>query len=158
MTQTTKTQIMFASIVGIFVLSIIAQEVLPAPVLPPAEVESNVFSAAYRTILNNPSSLFCVLVLCALAWLLDDLPFINSKYVTHYTSVIGASIYWLFCFPSNVPKSFPHPVFVLCCIGFMCGFVAGIIHKQAVARVIEIVRGKISASPTEPETKTKETT
>lgn len=152
MTMNTKTLITFALLGAAFALSIIAQEVLPPPVLPSAETESNILSASYRTIINNPSSLFCLLALCALAWLLDDLPFINSKYVTHYTTIIGGATYWLFCFPNNVPKTFPHPVAVLACIGGMCGFVAGIVHKQAVARLIEFIRGRIPASA-EPESK-----
>lgn len=155
MSPKNKTILCFGVLAFCFALSIIAQVTLPQPVPPTPDTEPNLFSAMYRTILNNPASLFIVLVLCALAWLMDDLPFIPSKYVTHFTSIIGGMTYWLFCFPGNVPKTFPHPMAVLCCIGFMCGFCAGIIHKQAVARLIEFVRGRIPAS--NPPTSNNET-
>jgi len=143
MNQTIKTLSCFGVALLCFAASVIAQLVTD-PVTPPSPgVTPNIFVAMYETIIHNPASLFIIIVLSALAWLLDELPFVNSKFVTHYTAIIGASTYWLFAFQTSVPKSFPHPVAVLACIGFVCGFVAGILHKQLVARAIAYLRGRV---------------
>jgi len=98
--------------------------------------EPNILYAMLGQVLNNPSSLLVVAFLCILCWLLDDLPFVNSKYVPHCAVVIGASIYWLFTSSETVPKSFPHPQAVFVVNGTICGFVAFVIHRWAITRFI----------------------
>jgi len=98
--------------------------------------EPNILYAMLGQVLNNPSSLLVVAFLCIFCWLLDDLPFVNSKYVPHCSVIIGAAIYWLFTSSETVPKSFPHPQAVFVVNGTICGFVAFVIHRQAVARFI----------------------
>lgn len=138
------------------VVSLFAQANLPVPPLPP-EGQADIFTAMYDTILHNPSSLFVLIVLCVFAWLMDTIPFINSKFVTHYSTLLGGAIYWMFCHPANVPKSFPYAWPVLACIGFVCGFVAGILHKQIIGRAIEWARNKIPGSEPKPESKSSTT-
>lgn len=150
MNQNTKTLITFGILSAALVASLLAQANIPVPPLP-AEGQANIFSAMYDTILHNPSSLFVLIVLCVFAWLMDTVPFINSKYVTHYSTLLGGAIYWMFCHPGNVPKSFPYAWPVLACIGCVCGFVAGVLHRQIIGRLIEWLRSKIPVS----ETKTK---
>lgn len=151
MNQNLKTNIIFAVLTVGLVVSILAQTAIPVPPLPP-EGQANILTAMYDTILHNPSSLFVLCFLCVIAWLMDDLPFIPSKFVTHYTTIIGGGIYWMFCHPDNVPKSFPYPWPPLLCIGMMCGFVAGLFHKTVIGRVIEYVKSKIPGNDPKPGT------
>lgn len=144
-----KTILCFAGALLVFVASLFAQANLPEPV-PVVGAKANVATAMFDTILNNPASLFCIIYLGVIAWLLDDFPFVNSKFVVHITAILGASTYWLFCFPSDVPKNYPHPVAVLVGIGFICGFVAGIIHKRMVAYAIDWFRTKFPTKDQKP--------
>lgn len=109
--------------------------------------DPNILYAMLGQVLNNPSSLMVIAFLCICAWLADDLPFIPSKYVAHLCVVFGASIYWAFTSEETVPKSFPHPFAVFIVNGSVCGFVAFIIHRQAVARIIDLVRGRQTPDP-----------
>jgi hypothetical protein len=149
MNQNLKTIVGFVLLSLGMVVSLIAQANLPVPPLPP-EGQANIFTAMYDTVLHNPSSLLVVIILCVAAWLMDELPFINSKYVTHFTTLIGGSIYWMFCHPANVPKTFPYAWPVLACIGVICGFVAGVLHRQIIGRLIEYVKGRIPGSDPKP--------
>jgi hypothetical protein len=94
----------------------------------------------YDSSIHNPASLMVIGVLCVFAWLCDSLPFVDSKFVPHYTVIIGASIYWLFAVPSSVATNFPHPSAVFICNGIFCGFVAAVAHRQIVARLIAYVQ------------------
>jgi hypothetical protein len=114
-----------------------------APAFPESnDLQANILSAAYHQVLNNPASLMVIAFLCVLAWLCDDLPFINSRYVAHLTVILGAAIYWLFAGPESVPKTFPYPFVVLVVNGTLCGFVAFTVHRQMVARIISFVRAR----------------
>lgn len=104
--------------------------------------DPNLLSAMYASVIHNPASLMVIGVLCVFAWLADDLPFVNSRYVAHYTVIAGASIYWLFAFPASVPVNFPHPSAVFASNGIICGLVAFGIHKQAIARLLNYMRLK----------------
>ncbi len=102
--------------------------------------QANIVSASFHQVLNNPASLTVIGFLCVFAWLCDDLPFINSRYVSHFTVMLGGGTYWLFAGPGSVPKNFPYPTAVLVVNGIMCGFAAFIVHRQAIARMISFVR------------------
>lgn len=111
-----------------------------APAVAAGADEMNIVSALLHQILNNPASMTVIPALCVFAWLCDDLPFINSKYVAHLTVLAGALSYWMFAGIASVPKNFPSPPAVLAVNGIMCGFVAFIVHRQVVARAINFVR------------------
>jgi hypothetical protein len=101
----------------------------------------------YSVVFRNPASLLVFPFLCIVAWLIDDLPVINSRYVTHFVTIIGGCIYWLFATPSSVPRSFPYPFVVLVCNGVICGFFAGLLHRFLIARFILMMRAKFGDSP-----------
>lgn len=149
MNQNLKTLITFAALTAGLIASLFAQANLPVPPLPP-DGQANIFSAMYDTIIHNPSSLFVLILLSILAYLMDTLPFINSKYVTHYSTLLGGAIYWMFCHPANVPKSFPYPWPVLACIGCMCGFLAGVLHRPVVVRFVEFAKAKLGVTDPKP--------
>lgn len=117
------------------------------PLLPSVIPDTNIASASIHQLLNNPASLTVIPFLCVIAWLCDDLPFIKSRYVSHITVIVGGSIYWLFAGPTSVPKSFPYPEAVLVVNGVMCGFFAFLVHRQAIARIINAVRAKTGGEP-----------
>ena len=89
---------------------------------------------------SNPSSLLVVAYLCVFAWLLEDLPFVSNRYVAHYTVLLGMASYWGFALEKSVPAGFPHPQFVFVANGCICGFMAYVIHRQVVARMLEAFR------------------
>lgn len=140
-----KDKITFGSTLGFVFFCIsqaFAQTAAQSEVPNGSDVQANMVSASWHQVLNNPASLTVIGFLCVIAWLCDDLPFFNSRYVAHITVTLGACIYWLFAGPQSVPKTFPYPFAVLIVNGTICGFVAFIIHRQAVARLIAMVRSK----------------
>lgn len=116
--------------------NVLGQSANPSPLAAKLPDEPNILYAMLGQVLNNPSSLLVVAFLCILCWLLDDLPFMNSKYVPHCSVIIGAAIYWMFTSDETVPKSFPHPLAVFVVNGTICGFVAFVVHRWAIARFI----------------------
>lgn len=136
-------KILLGSIISTFFLwlSQVFGQNLPSVTLQPYD-DPNIIHAAWQQVLNNPASLTVIGFLCVLAWLADDLPFINSRYVAHLTVIAGGCTYWLFGSPGSVPKSFPYPFAVLVANGIMCGFAAYTVHRQAIARLISLVRAK----------------
>jgi hypothetical protein len=136
-------KIIFASgLSGLFLF--VAKALAQTGDVSPAATEhtANIVSASFYQVINNPASLTVICFLCVVAWLLDDLPFINSRYVAHISVIIGASIYWAFAGLDSVPKSYPVPHAVLVVNGTICGFAAFIIHRQAIARLISFVRAR----------------
>lgn len=113
-----------------------------------ADPTGGIAQAMFSQVFNNPSSLLVVAFLCVFAWLADDLPFLNSRYVAHCTVILGACIYWAFTDVASVPKTFPHPQVVFVANGTLCGFLAFTIHKKAVARIINMVRGHAGTQST----------
>ncbi len=106
------------------------------------DTQANIVAAAWHQVINNPASLTVIPFLCVFAWLVDDLPFINSRYVPHLTVILGGAIYSLFAGPESVPKTFPYPFMVLVANGTLCGFISYITHRQLVARAINFFREK----------------
>jgi len=116
--------------------NVLGQTNAPSELAAKLPDEPNVLYAMIGQVLNNPSSLLVIAFLCIVCWLLDDLPFVNSKYVVHCSVVAGGSIYWMFTAAETVPRSFPHPLAVFIVNGCICGFIAFVIHQQAVSRFI----------------------
>ncbi len=141
----TRLKLFFGS-TSIFLMLAAAQALGQTNDLPkitplPNDAEVGILTAMIKQMLNNPSSAIVVPALMVVAWLADDLPFINSRYIAHLTVVTGAVCFRFFCLESAVPKYFPHPQAVFVVNGIMAGFVAFVIHKQAVARIINSFRG-----------------
>ena len=105
-------------------------------------IEAGITTAMFYQVWSNPSSLLVIAYLCVFAWLLEDLPFVASKYVPHYTVILGMASYWGFAVEQSVPNGFPHPQMVFIANGCICGFIAFVIHRQVIARIVELV-GKI---------------
>lgn len=110
----------------------------------------NVIYGMLMQILKNPSSLYVIILLCIVAWIIDDTPIIPSRYAKHICVVLGGCFYWMYATPSSVPNGFPHPYAVYIGNGTLCGFVAVIVHRQAVARVINLFRGNAPESKLQP--------
>lgn len=128
--------------IGFFLLSAFGQT-NSAPVTPlPDSGEPNILYAMYGQVIRNPSSLFFIGFLCVIAWLIDDLPFINSRYVPHCLCLFGGSAYWMFATPKSVPPNYPYPYVILVVNGVICAFIAFIIHRQAIARLINMIRAR----------------
>jgi hypothetical protein len=123
---------------------------LTAPIVASLPGTPNIFYAMLGQVLNNPSSMFVIAFLCVMAWVTDDTPVFPSRYIKHLCVVAGASIYWIFTSEDTVPKSFPHPQAVFLVNGTICGFIAFVIHQQAVARLINLMRGNPAGTQIQP--------
>lgn len=110
----------------------------------------NIVYAMLGQVLNNPSSLTVLAFLLIVSWLADDTPAFPSRYISHLLVVIGGSIYWMFTSETTVPKSFPHPQAVFVVNGTICGFVAFVAHKQALARLVNLARGNPAGTQIQP--------
>ena len=128
-----------------------------APAMTPdSDIQAGILTAMFKQIANNPSSTLVIGALCVFAWLVDDLPFVNSRYVPHLTVVLGAFTFRFFCLESAVPSYFPHPQAVFCVNGIIAGFLAFVIHKQVVSRTINFFRVQSGdVSPDQPRTQLK---
>ena len=104
--------------------------------------QARLFAPFYDQVLNNPASLTAIVFLCIVAFVLDDTPVVNSRYVTHITITLGAATYWLFAGSDSVPHYFPHPAAILVVNGMVAGIVAGLGHRYAVALLVNWLRNK----------------
>lgn len=148
----------FGSLTAYFALMTVARAYGPTNELTnlPADVDvqAGIITAMFKQVLNNPSSSIFVPALCVIGWLVDDLPFINSRYVAHIMIITGAFTFRFFCLESAVPKYFPHPQAVFILNGIIAGFIAFILHKQVVARAINFFR--VQSGAAEPDQKRTE--
>lgn len=149
-----------SSIFSLMTMAQVLGQTNDAPAMvPDTDVQAGIASAMLHQIASNPSSSLVIAALCVFAWLVDDLPFVNSRYVAHLTVVMGACIFRFFSLESAVPKYFPHPQAVFVVNGILAGFIAFVIHKQVVSRIINFFRvqsGAVDAS--QPRTQLKEQT
>lgn len=139
-----KTILTFLALTGLLCWSAIAQTNEPAAA-PPMVLTSNMYYDLYLNVFHNPASLLMFFWLGACAWLFDDLPFFNSRFVLHYTAMLGMGTYWLFAFPQSVPSNFPHPNAVFMVNGMLVGFFAALGHKQIIARMLDFFRTRNGA-------------
>lgn len=100
----------------------------------------NVLMVMYKQVLSNPASLLHGLILCIIAWLIDETTWINSRYIPHVTIFIGACTYWLYAGSATVAHCYPFPWVVLASNGAISGLVAYGCHKQVIARILSIAR------------------
>lgn len=104
--------------------------------------QSRVFAPFVDQVLNNPASITAIVFLGIVAFMLDDTPIINSRYVTHITIILGGISYWLFAGADSVPHYFPHPVAVLVVNGMAAGILAGLGHRWVIAFLVNCMRNK----------------
>lgn len=117
----------------------------------PDSFQGKIFAPFFDQITNNPASMTVLVFLCVIAFVLDDTPVINSRYVTHITIMLGMGIYWLFAGVESVPHYFPHPFAVFAVNGSVAGLLAGLFHRYAVAYVINLVRAHFGGRESVPE-------
>jgi hypothetical protein len=119
-----------------------ADGILPPP--PATLSEPNILYAIYGQLWNNPSSLFVIGFLGVICWLMDDLPFVNSRYCQHYSVLIGMCTFWMFTSADTVPEYFPHPIAVLIVNGMLAGFIAFHAHRWVISKLISFIKSKTS--------------
>lgn len=142
-----KSKITFGLTTGFFFLCVargFSQTTIPGSEGIP-DYTGNILIALWSQIVNNPASLSVIPFLCVIAFLVDDLPFINSRYVVHITVIVGMSIYWGYCDPHTVSKIYPHPFAIYISNGAVCGFIAWGAHRQAIARMMKAFRARRGA-------------
>jgi len=106
----------------------------------PDSFQGRLIAPFWDQIVNNPASLTVIVFLCVVAFLLDDTPVINSRYVSHIVILLGMSIYWMFAGGESVPKYFPHPFAVLVVNGSVAGLIAATGHRYVIAMLINSLR------------------
>ncbi len=118
---------------------VLAQEIPTAP-LAISEPTDNIFVVMYKQVLSNPASLLHVLIMCIIAWLIDETSWINSRYIPHITILFGGSTYWLYAGSATVAHCYPYPAVVLFSDGMISGLFAFAGHRQIIARLISFAR------------------
>ncbi len=99
-----------------------------------------------------PALLFIIL-LSILAWLVEVLPQLNSKFIPHICVMFGGSMYWLFVSVSTVPPIFPYPHVIITAEGMICGCIAFLSHGQIIMRIKKAVEARAGGAEPEPEKK-----
>lgn len=99
------------------------------------EQAGNFFMSFWMQAIYNPSSFAAIGFLMVIAWLCDDLPWPQPKYVKHVTVIVGVLLYWSFTDPDTVAKISKHPFSIYLSYGAVCGAVAYIAHSQVVNRL-----------------------
>ncbi len=112
---------------------------LPAVAVPEVATD-NIFVVMYRQVLSNPASLLHGLILCIIAWLIDETTWINSRYIPHITIGVGGCTYWLYAGSATVAHCYPYPSIVLFSNGMISGLLAYGGHRQMVARILRFSR------------------
>jgi len=136
------------AIISSFLLTLTASRLLAqstneaATQVSPATFAGRIWAPFVDQVLNNPASLTVIVFLCIVAFVLDDTPIINSRYVTHITIVLGMSIYWMFAGADSVPHYYPHPFAVLVVNGAVAGILAGLGHRWVIAFLVNYMRTK----------------
>lgn len=105
--------------------------------VPTPDQTGNFFVAFWMQAVYNPSSFAAIGLLGVVAWLCDDLPFIDSKYVKHITVIVGMATYWLFTDPETVAKISKHPISIYLSYGAVCGALAYLGHAQVISRLMD---------------------
>lgn len=106
------------------------------------ETTGNVLVGIWSQAVNNPASFSVIGLLVVVAWLCDDIPWINSRFVKHITVVAGMSLYWAFANPETVSKIYPHPLAIFLSNGAICGAVAYLAHWQIIERIRGFLQNK----------------
>lgn len=121
-----------------FAHRVMAQDV-PAHSVPMTETD-NIFLVMWRQVISNPASMLHCLIMCIVAWLIDETSWINSRYIPHVTIIFGASTYWLYAGSATVAKCYPIPWVVLASNGMISGLIAYGGHRQVIARILRFAR------------------
>lgn len=118
-------------------------------VVPGPEQTGSVLTAFWMQAIYNPASFTAIGLLGVVAWLCDDLPWINSRYVKHITVIVGMCIYWAFADPATVSKIYPHPLAIYLSYGAVCGAIAYLGHWQIISRVRDFFATKQQQASTQ---------
>lgn len=120
--------------------SALAQHAIMADVVVVDTPSDNIFMVMYKQVVSNPASLLHILIMCIIAWLIDETTWINSRYIPHITILFGASTYWLYAGSATVAQCYPFPSVVLASNGMISGLFAYAGHRQIIARIISFTR------------------
>lgn len=135
---------------GLMIFTVMcAHKVLAQPILSSAVVidapTDNILMVMYKQVVSNPASLLHVLILCIIAWLIDETTWINSRYIPHITILIGGCTYCLYAGSATVAQCYPFPAVVLFSNGMISGLIAYAGHRQIIARILSLARQRAGA-------------
>ena len=114
----------------------LAETAVTVPEIP----TDNILLVMYRQVISNPASLLHGLILCIIAWLIDETTWIHSRYIPHITILLGGCTYWLYAGSATVAHCYPYPCVVLFSDGMISGLVAYAGHRQIIARLFALAR------------------
>ena len=89
-------------------------------------------AAMFEQLMNQPACVLVVIGLNIIAFAIEQLPWINSRWALPVCILLGPLAYPWFADRSTVPYTFPYPVAVLVVNGLMSGLIAGVIHTKFV--------------------------
>lgn len=94
------------------------------------------FTALFQQVVSNPASIFIILPVSIFAFVLEVWPLFPSKLVLPMCLVSGSCLFPGLVSRNTVSPYFPNPLLVLILNGFILGFVAWVVHKTVVKRII----------------------
>lgn len=100
----------------------------------------NIAMVMYKQVVSNPASILHGLIMCIIAFLIDETTWVNSRYIPHITIIFGGCTYWLYAGSATVAQCYPYPWVVLASNGMISGLFAFGAHKQVVARFVKLSR------------------
>jgi hypothetical protein len=111
-------------------------------------VTDNIIWVMWKQVLSNPSSALHCVVMCIIAWLIDETTWLDSKYIPHVTCLLGAATFWMYAGAATVAKCYPFPQVVLASNGLISGLLAYGGHRQIVARALNFFRERKTQNQT----------
>lgn len=100
-------------------------------------MDMSIFLAPFEQLWNSPASAFIIVPVSIVAWLWEMWDFTPSKYVPLVCIILGTALYPALTPLKTVPPNFPIPILVLILNGLVLGFLAFILHKFLVKKLIE---------------------
>ena len=95
------------------------------------------FSALFQQILGSPASALILIPVSIFAFVLEVWPLFPSKLVLPMCLVAGSCLFPGLVAQTTVPPAYPNPLLVLILNGFVLGFIAWVVHKVVVRRIIK---------------------
>lgn len=118
----------------------------------------NLMLAPLEQLMHAPGCALIILPVSIVAAVWEMMQQTPSKYIPVVCMGLGMALYPLLTPISTVPPAFPNPIVVLILNGFILGFVAWVVHKFLIKRVIDKFAEKQDAAdaakpepPTKPE-------
>ena len=110
-------------------------------------MDPSIFFAPFLQVWNSPNSALIILPVSIVAFIWEMNSKTPSKFIPVVCLALGMILYPLLTPLSSVPKTFPVPIVVLLLNGLVLGFIAWMVHKFVVKKLIDKFGGRDDPQP-----------